>query len=91
MPYGKYISLQNSCKKLPEKVQYYAFGGLYKLTHNQHGFAQVGNSLFLGLLGRTLIFITANLQKLIRITNTDGRYSSAQLAQSHVLPAVNFL
>jgi len=41
MPYGKYISLQNSCKKRnTEKVQYYAFGGLYKLTHNVPGLAK---------------------------------------------------
>jgi hypothetical protein len=41
MPYGKYISLQNSCKKTTEKVQYYAFGGLYKLTRNEKVFGRI--------------------------------------------------
>jgi hypothetical protein len=42
-------------------------------------------------LGRKLIFITAKLLKLIRITNADGRVSSAQLAQSRLLAAAGFV
>jgi len=58
------------------------------IAANVHGFAQVGIRIPSRWLGRKLIFITAKLQKLSRITIADGLYSSAQLAQSRMLAAV---
>jgi len=49
------------------------------------GFAKVGNKNSVSSLGRNFSFITAKLLQLIRIINVEGRYSSAQLAQSRLL------
>ena len=59
------------------------------ITANVHGFAQVGIRIpFARLAVAFKNNITAKLLKLIRITNAEWLYSSAQLAQSRLLPAV---
>src|SRR5258708_3707632 len=62
-----------------------------RVAANVPGFAKVGNSKIRCSLGRNFYFITAKLLKLIRITNVDWLYSSAQLLQSQLLGADFFI